>query len=162
MSTKPSMKSIQESIDSFRDDYKNTVAQLQQDLLAIKDTVIKNLLDENKHLKERVKSLEENYDEHQDYIIDIEKQSQALEQYTHCNNLEISGIPNNISDEAFETKCIEILEAVNISVNNSETGACHRLPTNQRNKNKPKTVIVKFTNRKFAEDACSKNNREKL
>ena len=80
MSTKPSMKSVQESIDSFWDDYKNTVAQLQQDLLTIKDTSIKNLLDENKGLKERVKSLEENYDEHQDHIIDIEKQSQALEQ----------------------------------------------------------------------------------
>ena len=38
MSLKSSMKSIQESIDSFWDDYKNTVAQLQQDLLAIKDT----------------------------------------------------------------------------------------------------------------------------
>ena len=119
MSTKPSMKSIQESIDSFRDDYKNTVAQLQQDLLAIKDTIIKNLLDENKHLKEMVKLLEENYDEHQDYIIDTEKQSQALEQYARHNNLEISGIPNNISDETLERKCIEILEAVDISVDNS-------------------------------------------
>ena len=77
MPTKPSMKSTEESIDSFRDDYKNTVAQLQQDLLAIKDTIIKNLLDENKCLKERVKPLEENNDEHQD-IIDIEKQSPAL------------------------------------------------------------------------------------
>ena len=115
MSAKPSMKSMQESIDSFRDDYKNTIAQRQQDLLAIKDTVIKNLLDENKRLKERVKSLEENYNEHQDYIIDIAKQTQALEQYTRRNNLEISGIPNNISDEALETKCIEILEAVDIS-----------------------------------------------
>ena len=158
MATKPSMKSIKESIDSFRDDCKNTVAQLQQDLLAIKDTVIKNLLDENKGLKERVKSLEENYDEHQDHIIDIEKQRQALEQY----NLEISWIPNNISDEVLETKCIEILEAVDISVDNSEIEACHRLPTNWRKKNKPKTVIVKFTNRKFVEAACSKNNREKL
>ena len=162
MSTKPSMKSIQESTDSFRDDYKNTVAQLQQDLLAIKDTVIKNLLDENKGLQERVKLLEENNDEHQDHFIDIEKQSQALEQYTRRNNLEISGIPNNISDEALETKCIEILEAVDISVDNSEIEACHRLPTNRRNKNKPKTVIVKFTNRKFVEAACSENNRERL
>ena len=161
MSTKPSMKSIQESIDSFQDDYKNTVAQLQQDLLAIKDTTIKNLLDENKHLKEMVKLLEENYHEHQDYIIDIEKQSHALEQYVHHNNLEISGIPNNISDEALEAKCIEILEAVNISVNNSEIEACHWLSTNQRNKNKPKTVIMKFTNCKFV-DVCSKNNHEKL
>ena len=162
MSTKASMKSIQESIDSFRDDYKNTVAQLQQDLLAIKDNVIKNLLDENKRLKERFKLLEENYFEQQDHIIDIEKQSQPLEQYTHGNNLEIRGIPNNISDEALETKCTEILDAVDISVDNSEIEACHRLPTNRRNKNKPKTVIVKFTNRKFVEAACSKNNREKL
>ena len=71
------MKIIQELIASFLEDYKNTVAQLQQDLLAIKDTIIKNLLDENKCLKERVKPLEENNDEHQD-IIDIEKQSPAL------------------------------------------------------------------------------------
>ena len=162
MSTKPSMKSIQESIDSFRDDYKNTVAQLQQDLLAIKDTIIKNLLDENKCLKERVKSLEENNDEQQDHIIDIEKQSQALEQYTCRNNLEISEIPNNIPDEVLETKCIQILEAVDISVDNSKIEACHRLPMNRRNKNKSKTVIVKFINRKFVEAACSKNNHEKL
>ena len=156
------MKSIQESIDSFRDDYKNAVAQLQQDLLAIKDTAIKNLLDENKRLKERVKLLEENCDEHQDHIIDIEKQSQALEQYTRRNKLEINGVPNNISDEALETKCIGILEAVNISVDNSEIEACHRLLMNGRNKNKPKTVIVKFTNRKFVKAARSKINREKL
>ena len=140
MSTKPSMKSIQESIDSFRDDYKNTVAQLQQDL-AIKDTVIQNLLDENKRLQERVKSLEENYNKHQNYIIDIEKQSQALEQYTFSNNLEINGIPNNISDKAFETKCIEILKAVDISVDNSEIEACHRLPTNRRNKTNQKLSL---------------------
>ena len=162
MPTKPSMKFIQESIDSFRHDYKNTVAQLQQDLLVIKDTIIKNLLDENKCLKERVKLLEENNDEHQDHIIDIEKQSQALEQYTRHNDLEISGIPNNISDEALEIKCIEILEAVDISVDNSKIEVCHRLPTNWRNKNNPKTVIVKFTNCKFVEASCSKNNREKL
>ena len=66
------------------------------------------------------------------------------------------------SDEALETKCIEILEAVNISVDNSEIEACHRLPMNRRNKNKPKTVIVKFTNRKFVEAACWKINCEKL
>ena len=162
MATKPSMKSIKKSIDSVRDDCKNTVAQLQQYLLATKDIVIKNLLDENKGLKERVKSLEENYDEHQDHIIDIEKQSQALEQYTRHNNLEICGIPNNISDKALETKCIEILEAVDISVDNSEIEACHWLPTDQRNKNKSKTVTVKFTNHKFVEAACSKNNCEKL
>ena len=78
------------------------------------------------------------------------------------NNLEISGIPNNISYEALETKRIEILEAVHISVDNSKIEACHMLPTNQRNKNKPKTVIVKFTNRKFVEAACSENNRERL
>ena len=145
MSSKPSMKSIQESIDSFQDNYKNTVAQLQQDLLAIKDTIIKNLLDENKHLKERIKPLEENNDDHQDHIIDIEKQSQALKQYTPRNNLEISEIPNNIFDESLKTKCIEILEAVDISVDNSEIEACHRVPMNWKNKNKPKTVIVKFT-----------------
>ena len=141
ISTKASMKSIQESIDSFRDDYKNTVAQLQQDLLAIKDNVIKNLLDENKRLKERFKLLEENYFEQQDHIIDIEKQSQPLEQYTHGNNLEIRGIPNNISDEALETKCTEILDAVDISVDNSEIEVCHRLPMNQRNKHKPKLSL---------------------
>ena len=33
---------------------------------------------------------------------------------------------------------------------------------NWRNKNKPKTVIEKFTNRKFLEAACSKNNHAKL
>ena len=59
-------------------------------------------------------------------------------------------------------KCIEILEAVDISVDNSEFEACHRLPTNWRTTNKPKTVIMKFKNCRFVEAACSKNNHERL
>ena len=90
------------------------------------------------NVSKKVKSLEENYDEHQDHIIDIEKQSQALEKYTLRNNLEIAdGIPNNISDEALKMKCIEILEAVDISVDNSDIEASmHRFPTNRPEKQK--------------------------
>ena len=156
----PSMKSIQESIDNFRNEHKITVDQIQKDLLEIKDTIIQNLLDENKQLKDRVKALEDQADEHDEQLIEIEKHSHGLEQYTRRNNLEINGIPNDISDENLEMKCIEVLHAVDISVDTSEIEACHRLPP--RKNDKTKTVLLKFTNRKFVDNACSKDTRNKL
>ena len=169
MSGKPTLKTIQKSIDSFRSDYKEAVTKfqtsvttLQADIIAIKETVIKNLLEENKRLKERVHQLEIGQDDNLEYIIEVEKQSQNLEQYTRRNNLEINGIPNTIADENLESKCIEILGSVDIHVEKSDIEACHRLPTNNKNKKKPKAVIIKFTNRKHVEEACSKNHRGKL
>ena len=74
----PSMKSIQEPIENFRNEHKITVDQIQKDLLEIKDTIIQNLLDENKRLKDRVKALEDQADEHDEQMVDIEKHSHSL------------------------------------------------------------------------------------
>lgn len=159
MSTKPSCKTIQESLDLFREEQKSNQSQILKDLLEIKDTVIKHLLKENERLKERVKVLEDNTEEYQCNLIDVESQSQQLEQYTRRNNLEISGIPNTVSDKDLESKCISILNSVDIKASSDEIEACHRLPA--RN-NQPKTTIIKFTNRKIVESACSKEKRIKL
>ena len=114
---------------------------------------IENLMDlasrmENKMLKNRVKELENKTN-------DIEANHEALEQYTRRNNLIISGIPESITDESVEGKCIEILNSIDVKVSESDIEACHRLP--QR-----KNVIINFGKRKHVEKACLKSSREKL
>ena len=92
------MKTLQTAIDEFRSDYKTSITQIQEDILSIRDTVITNLINENKKLRKRVLELEDRIDDAQDDIADLEVHSHQLEQYTRRNNLEISGIPKDVKD----------------------------------------------------------------
>ena len=43
-------------------------------------------------------------------VIELEKQQAKMEQYSRRNNVEISGISNEVSDENLEKKVIDIYE----------------------------------------------------
>ena len=62
----------------------------------------------------------------------------------HTNNLEIQGIPSNVSDDAWKDKVINIFHLLNKNVNKNDIDDCHRL-----RKAVPKNTIVRFVNRKF-------------
>ena len=72
------------------------------------------------------------------------------------NNLEISGIPNNVEDDDIETKTIEVLKKIDVIVNKQEIEACHRLPAKN---GKNKKVIVRFTKRKTSSKALMNRNK---
>ena len=160
MGTKLNLKTLYDCIEEFRGEYKLTTTQIQEDLIAIKDTVIKNLLEENQRLRKRVEDLEEKTDRCNEDFVEMERHSYDLEQYTRRNNLEISGVPNDVKDSDLEQKCIDILDIVNINVTSNDIEAVHRLPS--RSRNSPKPVIIKFVNRKNVEKCCKRDSKDKL
>ena len=66
------------------------ITNLKDEVINLKDIIIKNLQDENKRLKTKVNVLENK-------IIDLEIQNNNLDQYSRRNNVEISGISQSVT-----------------------------------------------------------------
>ena len=73
----------------------------------------------------------------QNRIINLKKQQSKSEQYNRRNNVEISGISNEVSDQNFEQTVIIV--------------DCLRLPLGKNVTNTIKRAIMKFVNRKHIE-----------
>ena len=82
---------------------------LDEEMLNLKDAIIKNLQVENQRLRSRIVNLERK-------VISLEENSNSLEQYGRWNNLEITGIPDDVDDQKFEEKVIEILDKIDVNV----------------------------------------------
>ena len=75
----------------------------------------------------------------------MEENSNSLEKYGRRNNIDITGIPDDIGDQDLEEKVIEVLDKIDVNVSSQGTEACHRI---EKSKNFSKTTIVRFVNRK--------------
>ena len=73
-------------------------------------------------------------------------------QYQRQDNIEISGIPTDVRDDELETKSIFLLKKIGVTVSSNDVVDCHRLP-------KRGTVIMRFVNRKYANQAISNGKR---
>ena len=87
----------------------------------------------------------------QNRIINLEKQRSKSEQHNRPNNVRISGISNEVSDQNLEETVIRICKDSGIHVNSLDIEVCHRLPLGRNATNTNKRVIVKFVNRKHSE-----------
>ena len=123
------------------------ITNVKDEVINLKDIIIKNLQDENKHLKTKVNILENK-------ILDLEIQNNNLDQYSRRNNVEISGIPQSVSDNQLEEKVVDILKAIDVNITTNEIEACHRLGKKKNN------VIVWVINRKNCIKAL--RNKKKL
>ena len=88
-------------------------------------------------------------------VEEVERDCAELQQYIRRNNIEIAGIPDSVKQQELEKKVIEIAKAVDIAITPNEIEACHRLHQN-RNQRGPKRTIVRFVNRKLAENLIKK------
>ena len=70
-------------------------------IISIKNTIIDALKEENLNLQNKVKKLE-------DQLLELDQKSNNLDQYNRRNNLEIQGIPANVTDDELEGKVIDI------------------------------------------------------
>ena len=120
-----------------------------KELLNIKDVVLKNLQDENQRLRSKIGNLEKK-------VISLEGNGNLLEQYGRRNNLEITGIPDEIKDEDLEEKVIEILNKIDVNVSTKDIEACHRIGKSRENSKK---TIIQFVNRKYAKKALLNKKR---
>lgn len=148
-----SLTSINEKLQNLT----NSQTKISTDVEEVKNVIIKNLVEANKNLQntvktlqEKIKKMEQNEKETKIYI---EKQNQ----YGRRNNVEISGIDNEIEDDQLEDKVIDILKKIDVVVTKEEIEACHRLPPTR--KNKTKKTIIRFVNRKKSEK-CLENKKK--
>ena len=49
-------------------------------------------------------------------------------QYVRRNNIEISGVPNDILDDELEDNVVDILSKIDVKIKRRDIEACHRLP----------------------------------
>ena len=128
-----------------------------KDFTEILNDKIAFLVNENNQLKASVASLERKVKENQiQFEIDINK----LEQYGRRSNVEIAGIPDEVSLPSLETKVVEVLGEIGVKVTPDEIEACHRLPKN-RNGRGPSRTIVRFVNRKKCDQIFANKRRLK-
>ena len=125
---------------------------LDNELLNLKDVIIKNLQVENERLRKKVNVLENK-------ILTLESEHNSLEQYGRRNNIEITGIPDSVPDQNLEEKVVDILNEISVNVSSKDIEACHRVDVS---KNSSKETIVRFINRKHAKKALiSRKNLRK-
>ena len=77
-------------------------------------------------------------------VTDLERKCAANEQYSRRECLEISGIPESVSDHELEDTVLKIFSETGVTVEPENVEACHRL----KSKGKPKKVIIKLSRRK--------------
>ena len=107
---------------------------LNKELLNLKDVIIKDLQLENQRLRMKVKNLENK-------VMPLEINGNHLEQYGKRNNLEITGIPDDVSDENLEEKVIQVLSEIQVSVSSSDIEACHRIGKSKNSSKKNNSTI---------------------
>ena len=121
---------------------------LDIELLNLKDVIIKNLQLVNERLRKNVL---------ENKALTLESEHNSLEQYGLQNNIEITGIPDNVPDQNLEEKVADILNEISVAVSPKDIEACHRVGVS---KNDSKKALVRFINRKHAKKALA--NRKNL
>ena len=77
----------------------------------------------------------------------LERQCWANEQYSRRECLEISGVPESVSDKDLEVKVLNLFQKIDIEVHPDNIEACHWVKSNAG----PKKVIIKMSRRKDAD-----------
>ena len=76
-------------------------------------------------------------------IIDLEKQLSKNDQYGRRNNVETSGISNQIPDQDVEENIIKICKDSHINISRMDIEGCQRFPLGRNTTSTTKRVIVK-------------------
>ena len=148
--TTPETPNFSELIMSLESKLLTRFDGVDKELLNLKDIIIKDLQIENQRLRDKVINLEKR-------VISLEVGGNLLEQYGRRNNLEMTGIPDDVEDEDLEEKVIKILDKIEVNVTSRDIEACHRVG---KSRNNSKKTIIRFVNRKFAKKALV--NRKSL
>ena len=83
-------------IQELNDHLKTSIVdQINESIMSIKDAIIDASKEDNAQLRNKVELLEKK-------LTEFEISWNNLEQYTRRNNIEIQGVPSQISDEKFE------------------------------------------------------------
>ena len=122
---------------------------LDKELLNLRDAIVKNLQVENHRLRMKVSN-------RQNEVMSLEMDGNDLEQYGRRSNLDITGIPDGVSDKNLEEKVIQVLREIQVNVSSSDIERCHHIGKSKNSSKK--TTIVRFVNRKHTKKALINRN----
>ena len=143
------------------EDYEKMIIFLDAKISNMEKNIISKLVSENEKLSKRWDDLEIINNRLVNRVVNVEKNHWQGVQYSRRNNLELFGIPTNVSQEKLEDSVIQILRSIEVEVKPEDIEARHRLDYGKNeNKDQPKRTIVKFVNRKICDS--SMKNRKKL
>ena len=131
-----------EEFEQAIDGLKKEIACLKSVMIEMKNDVIDVLKTENADLKNQVNELMTKV-EQQDVLMN------KIDQYSRRNNLVIDGIPSSVTNQALESKVVDIMSKVDIKFSQSDIESCHRL-------GKSSKTILRFVNRKSCSMIISK------
>ena len=138
------MKDIENNILS-------SINSLKDEVLNLRETVIKNFQNENEKLWQECERLER-------HCAKYKSDYNALAQYGLPNNIVLSDIPDSVSDDTLEESLISVLANIDVFVEHRDIEACHIFGNADRQKSK-KTIVL-FTKRKNCKKVLL--NRKKL
>ena len=87
----------------------------------------------------------------EEQIISLERSQAKSQQYSQCNNIELSGILNDIPEDNLERVVIDICHDLDLEIDPKDIEGCHCLLASRYSRDSNKIVIVKFINRKHPE-----------
>ena len=132
----------------YQHKFDNSLGSINTELLELKTKSTKMESDLTISRKVNVKLMER--------LVATERKCWANEQYSKRECLEISGIPESVSDNALEDKIQGVLRGIDAEVDTENIESCHRL----KGKGSKGRVILKLSKRKDAEKI--KLNKKKL
>ena len=88
-------------------------------------------------------------------VVALERQCWGNNQYSRRECLEITGVPDSVSNDDLEETIIKIFDKLNVAIDPSNIEDCHWLKSNG-----PKKVIIKFARRK--DGTLIRKNKNKL
>ena len=88
-------------------------------------------------------------------MVALERQCWGNNQYSRLECLEITGVPDSLSNDDLEETAIKIFNKLDLAIDPSNIEDCHWLKSNG-----PKKVIIKFSRRKDAN--LIRKNKNKL
>ena len=137
------VNTLSSKVDTFDKQQREGQQGIKDDIQAMKDTVIQNLIESNKKTSDRLSIVEKR-------VTSLEKQLNINAQRSRGNNLELHGIDDSVSDNELPDTVLKILPKIKIECYKWDIQGCHRLPVRKGSTCKP--TIVKFVNRRKAED----------
>ena len=115
-----------EALTKVEENIMSTMNCLKEEIINLKDIVIKRLQEEKK-LREKCSKLEND-------VVSNESSVNALEQYGRRNNIVVSGIPGHVSERDLEETVISVLSDIEVNVSANDVEAFHRIGKPDRNK----------------------------
>ena len=117
----------QGQMKSMEDNIVNRINSLKDEIINLKEIVIRNLQDENEKLRYRCERLEKR-------CLKYKSDHNALAQYGRQNNVAFSGIPELVSEDVLEESVISVLADIDVSVESQDIQACQRFGKLDRDK----------------------------